>query len=193
VGPLGDEVGRGLAHLPEVREAQVTPEQEQAIRARHPAACAYRFDNGMPCGVPAGHSVHRGEWRGIEGNHAYVPGTDGSDAAMLLAALDEARAVAGGLAMTDPLDAQRLASCKEAATRYRDERDAARADADRLRSAIYAFLDNDVRAAKKWRHVLHLAAHDAQGRVGPDAHELASRALLHDYADWLLADPEPSP
>lgn len=28
--------------------------------------------------------------------------------------------------------------------------------------------------------------------AGMDPHELATRALLHDYADWLLTDPEPT-
>ena len=39
------------------------------------------------------------------------------------------------------MDANRLASCAEAATRYRDERDAARADAKALAEALDAISD----------------------------------------------------
>ena len=56
------------------------------------------------------------------------------------------------------------------------------------------FADIEAEAATAERERLRARNRDDIARflAGMDAHELASRALLHDYADWLLADPEPA-
>jgi hypothetical protein len=153
-------------------------ERIAAIERANPAVCAYVFSNRMPCHAIEGHATHRGEWRGIEGNHEYVPGLPvDADIGYLLARLREVE-----------LELDRWAADSN---RMQNERDRTYADWEKMsEQASTAMAERDAaRAREKRAYTLLVSVQPAAKRQERDSiNETAlrlHRILVDAIQEWV--------